>query len=107
MVQQYATLTATGINTPLLYDSLGHYPGEYARTLTVTADTNNNQVIRVRSCSGELTDIIIDNDLLLTVDPDYQDFLAGEYTLEEGYDFNRVKYDATKQELTLIFEEEG
>ena len=33
---QQVTLTATGINTPLLYDSLGHYPGEHARTLTIT-----------------------------------------------------------------------
>ena len=36
LMAQEVTLTATGINTPLLYDSLGHYPGEHARTLTIT-----------------------------------------------------------------------
>ena len=58
------------------------------------------------SHTGGLTDIILDNDLLLIADPEYQDFLTGEYTLEEGYDFNRVEYDTTQQRLTLVFEEE-
>lgn len=100
---QQVTLTATGINTPLLYDSIGHYPGEHARTLTITTDNDNNQVLRVRSSCGGLTDIILDNDLLLTADPEYQDFLTGEYTLEEGYDFNRVEYDAKQQRLTVCY----
>lgn len=103
---QQVTLTATGINTPLLYDSIGHYPGEHARTLTITTDNDNNRVLRVRSSHGGLTDIMLDNDLLLTADPEYQDFLTGEYTLEEGYDFNQVEYDTTQQRFTLIFEEE-
>lgn len=98
---QQVTLTATGINTPLLYDSLGHYPGEYARTITI--DNDNNRVLRVRSSHGGLTDIILDNDLLLTADPEYQDFLTGEYTLEEGYDFNQVEYDAKQQRLTVCY----
>lgn len=66
-------------------------------------DSDNNQVLRVRSSYGGLTDIILDNDLLLTADPEYQDFLTGEYTLEEGYDFNLVEYDAKQQRLTVCY----
>lgn len=101
---QEITFTATGINTELLYDSLGrYYTGEYDRTLTITTDTNNNQVLRVRSFCGDLTDIILDDDLVLTVDDDYQDFLDGDYTITEGYDFNTIDYDSDQQKLVLSF----
>lgn len=101
---QEITLTATGINTELLYDSLGrYYTGEHDRTLTITTDTDNNQVLRVRSSYGDLTDIILDNDLVLTVDDDYQDFLDGDYTITEGYDFNTIDYDPDQQKLVLSF----
>lgn len=101
---QDITLTATGINTALLYDSLGrYYTGEYDRALTITTDTDNNQVLRVRSSYGDLTDIILDDDLVLMVDDDYQDFLDGDYTITDGYDFNTIDYDPDQQKLVLSF----
>lgn len=100
---QEITLTATGINTELLYDSLGHYPSEYDRTLKITAENFYNEVVQVTSSYGDLTNIILDDDLVLTVDDDYQDFLNGDYTITEGYDFNTIDYDPNQQKLVLSF----
>jgi hypothetical protein len=37
------------------------------------------------------------------VDDDYQDFLNGDYTITEGYDFNTIDYDSDQQKLVLSF----